>query len=205
MSNRNDGLMIVISGPSGSGKGTIIGEYLKTAPPTFLSISATTRTPREGEVNGKNYHFLSKEAFQEEIENGNMLEWANYCENYYGTPKKPVYENLQNDRDVILELDVVGAMNVKKNHPQGVYIFILPPSMEILKNRLSGRGTETADVVEKRLLAAKKEISFTPQYDYLIVNEDLPKAVDNLRAIIWAEKSKMSRAEEMINEVYIND
>ena len=203
MNDQKDGLLIVISGPSGSGKGTIIGEYLKTAPPTFLSISATTREPRVGEVNGKNYHFMSKEAFKQEIDGNNMLEWAGYCENFYGTPKKPVYDNLQNNQDVILELDVVGAMNVKKNHPQGVYTFVLPPSMEILKDRLTSRGTEKADVVEKRLKAAKKEISYTPQYDYLLVNDGLSKAVDNLRAIIWAERSKMIRATEIINEVFM--
>ena len=200
-----NGLLMVISGPSGSGKGTIIGEYLKNAGSTFLSVSATTRHPREGEVDGKNYHFLTEEAFQEKIDNHDMLEWARYCDHYYGTPKSPVEEHLANGDDVILEIDVVGAMNIKRQHPEGVYIFVLPPSLEVLKKRLSARGTETEDVVAQRLKVARGEIAKAGNYDYLVTNGALEEAVDQLRAIVWAEKSKMSRKAEMIDEVFIND
>lgn len=201
--NSNRGLLLVISGPSGSGKGTIIGEYLKKAPSTFLSVSATTRQPREGEINGKNYHFLTQEAFQTEIDQDNMLEWAQYCDHFYGTPKAPVEEHLQKGEDVILEIDVVGAMNIKKNHPEGVYIFVLPPSFEVLQHRLSARGTEPEEVVAQRMATAQKEIKKVGEYDYLVTNGALEEAVEQLRAIVWAEKSKMSRLEEKINEVFV--
>ena len=197
MNDRHDGVLVVISGPSGSGKGSVISEYIKTAPPTFLSVSATTRTPREGEVNGQNYYFLTHDQFQKEIEEDNMLEWARYCDNFYGTPKKPVYDHLKNAGDVFLELDVVGALNVKKNYDDAILIFVLPPSMEVLKERLKGRGTETAEVIQKRLLTAEKEMEKMSSYDYLLINDDLHTAADNLKSIIWAEKSKMKRLLEM--------
>lgn len=197
------GSLIVISGPSGSGKGTILGEYnLKYRDEkTIYSISATTRLPREGEVDGVNYYFVAKEDFEEKISADGFLEYAKYCDNYYGTPKKAVMDALNNGIDVILEIETVGAMKVKKAYPEAVLVFILPPSFDELRNRLIGRGTEDADVVEKRLETAKKELLLAPEYDYVIINDNFETAAYEFDTIIRSQRLKTINNKNTITEV----
>ena len=160
------GLLLVISGPSGAGKGTICGEYLKKhAGECALSVSATTRAPRDGEKDGVNYYFLSMKEFEERISGDGFLEHAVFCENRYGTPKAPVMEMIESGKDVILEIEVQGAMQVRSHYPEGVFIFVLPPSKKALEERLRGRGTETDEVIAKRLERAQKEYSFVEKYN----------------------------------------
>ena len=166
------GLLIVISGPSGCGKGTILAEILKDEK-FFYSISATTRNPRPGEVDGVNYHFLTKEKFENLIETDGMLEYASYCDNYYGTPKKPVEDMLNEGKHVILEIEVQGAMKIMEKRPDAKFIFILPPSLKELRRRLNKRGTESEDVIEKRLNEAIGEIKKATKYYYSLRNGEV--------------------------------
>ncbi|MBR2000840.1 MAG: guanylate kinase [Firmicutes bacterium] len=186
------GLLYVISGPSGAGKGTICKRVLDELD-IDLSISMTTRKPREGEVHGVNYYFVTKEEFQERIAEDGFFEYAQVYENYYGTPKQMVMEQLAKGRDVLLEIDTQGALNVKKAYPEGVAIFLLPPSLEELRKRLTGRGTETPEAIELRLSKTLNEISCMTEYDYCVVNDDLEVAVDQVVSIMKAEHSKVSR------------
>ena len=186
------GLLYVISGPSGAGKGTICKRVLNELD-IDLSISMTTRKPREGEVHGVNYYFVTKEEFQERIAEDGFFEYAQVYENYYGTPKQMVMEQLAKGRDVLLEIDTQGALNVKKAYPEGVAIFLLPPSLEELRKRLTGRGTETPEAIELRLSKTLNEISCMTEYDYCVVNDDLEVAVDRVVSIMKAEHSKVSR------------
>ncbi|MBQ2265666.1 MAG: guanylate kinase [Oscillospiraceae bacterium] len=186
------GLLIVVSAPSGCGKGTILGEVLKD-PAYYYSVSATTRAPREGEVNGVQYHFLTREQFEENIAQDMMLEYAEYCGNYYGTPLAPINENLENGRNVILEIEVQGAMQVRKLRPDAVFVFIAPPSVETLRERLVGRGTEPLDVIEERVAQAEREIGFAQQYDYIVVNDVLEEAISDFKAIVRAENCKVKQ------------
>ena len=181
----NKGRLFVISGPSGTGKGTICKELIKDDK-IRLSVSMTTRNPREGEVHGVSYYFAIKEEFLQKIEAGGFLEYAEVFGNYYGTPKMEVLELLENGIDVLLEIDVQGALQIKEVYPEAVLVFILPPSMEELRARLTGRGTETQDVVERRLGEAAKEISYVKQYDYAVINDDLEEAIDNVKMVIKA-------------------
>ena len=166
------GLLFIISGPAGSGKGTVVSSLLSKHPELKLSISATTRAPRPGEVNGVHYYYISKEEFESRIENGKMLEYTTYSGNYYGTPMKEVNEAMDSGYDVILEIEVDGAMQIKKKIENSVTIMLTPPSAEVLEKRLRGRGTETEDVIKWRLERAKEEIKLMPEYDYAVVNED---------------------------------
>ena len=192
MLNRK-GLLLVVSGPSGAGKGTICKALLNKNDQIKLSVSATTRKPRNGEVHGVNYFFIEKEEFTKMIENGEFLEYARVYDNFYGTPKAAIIECLEKGQDVILEIEMQGARQIKEVYPEGVFIFVLPPSLEELKSRIVGRGTETQEEIEKRFSCAFEEINQTVNYDYFIVNEDIEKSVSDVEAIICAEKNKVSR------------
>ena len=183
----NKGLLVVVSGASGTGKGTVCSALLENMPDLSYSISATTRTPREGEADGVQYYFMSKEQFQEMIQEGGFLEWAEVYGNYYGTPIKKIQERLADGRDVLLEIDVQGALHVMEKCPEGVFIFLLPPSLEELENRIRGRGTETEESLAKRLGSAKKEISVGRQYKYAVVNDTVENAVTKIKEILAAE------------------
>lgn len=197
------GILIVVSAPSGCGKGTILAEVLKDEK-FFYSVSATTRSPRPGETDGVNYHFLKKEQFEELIASGGMLEYAQYCDNYYGTPRDKVMEKLGEGKHVILEIEVQGAMQIREKCPDAVFIFIAPPSVGELRNRLSGRGTETAEVIEKRVSEAAHEISFAEKYDYVIVNDRLEEAIEDFRTVVRAEELKSVNQKNIIDEVLKN-
>lgn len=192
MLNRK-GLLLVVSGPSGAGKGTICKALLNKNDQIKLSVSATTRKPRNGEVHGVNYFFIEKEEFTKMIENGEFLEYAQIYDNFYGTPKAAIIECLETGQDVILEIEMQGARQIKEVYPEGVFIFVLPPSLEELKSRIVGRGTETQEEIEKRFSCAFEEINQIVNYDYFIVNEDIEKSVSDVEAIICAEKNKVTR------------
>ncbi|MBQ3475348.1 MAG: guanylate kinase [Bacilli bacterium] len=180
-----EGKLIVVSGPSGVGKDTIVNKYLEKHSEDELSISMTSRPIRDGEVNGVNYYFKTKEEFEEAIKNNEMLEFALYNGNYYGTPKAEVEERIKNGINVILVIEVVGAMNVKNiMGDKCTLIFIMPPSMEVLKNRLMNRGTDSKESIEGRLDIAKKEIGISDKYDFIIINDNLEKAVRDLENVI---------------------
>ena len=193
------GTLFIVSGPSGCGKGTVLAEILKQDN-VYYSVSATTRAPRPGEINGVNYHFLSKDEFEKLIENGGMLEYANYCGNYYGTPKKPVEDMLAEGKNVILEIEVQGALKVMEKCPEAVSVFILPPSLKELRRRLHKRGTETEEVIEKRIGEAAGEIRKAVNYDYVMINGELEIAVSDLLSIINSQKLKKENSEYLIDE-----
>ncbi len=197
------GMLIVVSAPSGCGKGTILAEILKDNN-YYYSVSATTRSAREGEQDGVNYFFLSKEEFEEKIQNGDMLEWARYCDNYYGTMRSQVYKMLDEGKDVILEIEVQGAMNIRKSCPEAVLIFILPPSLQTLRHRLEKRGTEDEATINKRVGEAAGEIAYADKYDYLIVNAALEDAIEDFKAVVKAEKLKTVNSKNKITEVLEN-
>ncbi|MGN0144553.1 MAG: guanylate kinase [Clostridium sp.] len=198
MSNKGRGLLIVISGPSGAGKGTICKSFLERNTEVAISVSATTRSPREGEVEGVNYYFMSKEQFKKKIDDNDFLEYAEVYDNFYGTPKSNVEELLESGKDVILEIDIQGALKVKENTEEGVFIFILPPSMEELKARIIKRGSETPESLMKRFKSAYKEINFISRYNYAVVNDEVETAVEKLEAIINAEKCRVDRIKHSI-------
>lgn len=194
------GLLVVFSGPSGSGKGTVLAEVMKRYPDMEFSVSATTRAPREGEQDGVNYFFKTKEEFQSMAENGGFIEWAQFCENCYGTPRAYVESRLEQGKDVVLEIEVQGAMQVKEAYPDAVLIFNLPPSMQELKNRLIGRNTEPMEVVNKRLETAKSELKVSDRYDYVIVNDVVETAAEKFIAILRSEKCKAERNISLLKE-----
>lgn len=181
---KNKGNLIVISGPSGVGKGTVCRQLLQECDHLVLSVSATTRSPRGEDREGVTYYFKTRDAFEEMIKEGAFLEWAMYNNNYYGTPLPPVLEQLELGRDVLLEIDVQGALNVKQNFPDGVYIFIAPPDKETLRKRLEGRGTENPEEIDRRVAAADLELSKQDEYDYVVVNGVVQDAVDQIKEII---------------------
>ena len=195
---KRKGLLLVVSGPSGAGKGTICKALLNKNDQIKLSVSATTRKPRTGEVDGVNYFFIEKEKFTQMIEEGEFLEYAQIYDNLYGTPKAAIMECLEKGQDVILEIEMQGASQIKEVCPDGVFIFVLPPSLEELKNRIVGRGTETAEEIEKRFSCAFDEINKIVDYDYFIVNDDVEKSVKQVEGIILSEKNKVTRYKDSI-------
>ena len=184
----NKGSLFVITGPSGVGKGTVLKEVIKSLNRLYFSVSATTRKPREGEVDGVHYHFLTKERFEELISADRFLEYAQYAENYYGTPLDPVLDQLEQGNDVILEIELQGALQVKKRMPQAVLVFIAPPSFEELEDRLRGRGTESEEVILRRLAIARQECANMDQFRYIVVNDEVADAADRLRAVILSQR-----------------
>ncbi|WEK52854.1 MAG: guanylate kinase [Candidatus Cohnella colombiensis] len=189
----NKGLLFVLSGPSGVGKGTVCAALRKRLPDLIYSVSATTRSPREGEQDGVNYFFKSREQFQEMIERDALLEYAQYVGNYYGTPRDFVEKTLSEGKDIILEIEVQGALKVKEKFPEGVFIFLMPPSLNELKTRITGRGTESQTVIDHRLSMAQEEINLLYHYDYAVVNDQIELACDRISAIITAEHCKRER------------
>lgn len=212
--SKKSGQLIVISAPSGAGKGTIIKELLKNDDKNrWLSVSATSRLPREGEKEGVNYYYLSTEEFEKKIEDGYFLEYTNYAGNYYGTPKEYIKEKINQGIDVILEIEIEGATNIKKLVPEAIFIFIMPPSLKELVKRLKTRGTETNEKIMKRFHVAYKEVNEVSKYNYVVVNDKLDEAVNKVESILKAEKCRVDRIEEVyldtkeeeIHEILIND
>ena len=194
------GVLAVISGFSGAGKGTIMKELIRQYP-YFLSVSATTRKPREGEVNGREYFFHTKEEFEHMIAEGELIEWAEYVGNYYGTPKKAVEQQLAEGKDVLLEIEMQGGMLVKEQFPEAVLIFITPSSYDELKSRLQGRGTESAEEIERRLNRAGEEVAYMKSYDYIVVNDELTEAVNRVNNIITDEHYRVSNSMDLIADM----
>ncbi len=197
------GLLVVVSGPSGTGKGTVCAELLKETKNLSYSISATTRQPRVGEVDGENYYFLTKESFEEKIRENAFLEYANVYGNYYGTPLGQLDERRESGEDILLEIDTQGALNVMNRCPDGVFIFLIPPSLHELECRIRGRGTESKDSLEKRLSSAEEEIRIGKKYQYVVVNDTVSKAVRQIQAILLAEhcrKEKDWKIEEVLKK-----
>lgn len=190
------GILAVLSGPSGTGKGTLC-QALRQQNPISYSISATTRKPREGEENGREYFFLSKAEFEDLREHDGLLEWAQVYDNYYGTPRRFVEDTLSRGEDCLLEIDTQGAMQIRQSMPEAVLIFIAPPSLEELRKRISGRGTENIEEINKRMGCAAAEMAFMNKYDYVIINDTVSAAVQKIQAIFLAEKCRASRRQEM--------
>ena len=195
------GVLVVVSGFSGAGKGTIMKSLMAKYDTYALSVSATTRSPRPGEEDGREYFFRTREEFEEMIRQDQLIEYAQYVENYYGTPRTYVEEQLAAGRDVILEIEIQGARKIKKKFPEAVLVFVTAPSMAELKGRLVGRGTESQEVIRQRLARAAKEAEGVEEYDYLLVNDDLEKAVDTLHDIIQSEHHSMKRNLGFIHQV----
>lgn len=191
-------MLFVISAPAGCGKDTILNEAFKKTDKAGYAVSATTRAPREGEVNGVHYHFLSREEFEAKIAAKEVLEYTEYCGNYYGTLRKSVDDLISSGKDAILKIEVEGAMNIRRIFPEACLVFILPPGWEVLEQRLRGRGTESEETIAARTKQARTELKFAENYDYLIVNDKLDEAVDDLLAILRSEKLRRSRRDELL-------
>ena len=195
------GILIVVSGFSGAGKGTLMKELLRNYDNYALSISATTRNPREGETDGKEYFFKTVEEFEKMIAQDALIEYAKYVNNYYGTPRAYVEEQLEAGKDVILEIEIQGALKVKEKFPKTLLLFVTPPDAETLRNRLVGRGTETMDVIESRMQRAAEEAEGMDAYDYLVVNDDLSVCVEEMHSIIQGEHRRVSRNAEFVEQI----
>lgn len=210
---RNEGQLIVISGPSGCGKDTVIKEVLKNNKNAWLSVSCTSRLPRPKEENGKDYYFLSKDEFLKKIDNDDFLEYAMYADNYYGTPKDIIKKKLDEGIDVILVIEIQGALKIKEKLKETVFIFILPPTMHELKNRLEERNTETKDKIYKRFKTAYKELNEVSKYNYVVINDEVKTAAEKINNILRAEKCRVDRIEdtylhsleEEIHEILLED
>ncbi len=198
---KDKGILIVVSGFSGAGKGTLMKRLLSDYDNYALSISMTTRAPREGEVNGREYFFTDKEQFEKTIAENGLIEYATYCDNYYGTPREYVEKQLQAGKDVILEIEIQGALKIKEKFPESLLLFVTPPNAKELERRLVGRGTETADVIAKRLARAVEESEGIEAYDYIVVNDDLDECVKQLHTIVMNEHYAPVRCAEFIEEI----
>lgn len=198
---KKKGILLVVSGFSGAGKGTLMKELIRRYDNYALSVSATTRQPREGEEDGREYFFKTREEFEEMISQGELIEHACYVGNYYGTPKEYVERQLLAGKDVILEIEIQGALKVKERFPNTLLLFVSPPDSEALKNRLIGRGTESMEVIEERLARAAEEAEGIEAYDYFVVNDDLDECVEYVHQIIRCEHSRVSRNKEAIQEI----
>lgn len=200
----NKGGIFIISGPSGSGKDTLLVELFKKRPDIKFSISSITRPMRVGEVEGEKYNFITREKFEEMLKNDMLLEHNVYVGNYYGTPKQPVVDAAQNGEDIIIEVDVNGAQQIRDKLPEAVSIFIMPPSYKELRNRLSGRGTETEEIINQRMESALSEISRATEYDYIVVNDDISAAVNDIISVISNSRLILKRQKHIIDEVLKN-
>lgn len=198
---KRKGILIVVSGFSGAGKGTLMKELLKRYDNYALSVSMTTRAPREGEVDGESYFFVDKETFERTIAEDGLIEYASYCGNYYGTPREYVEKCLQDGRDVILEIEIQGALKVKEKFPEALLLFVMPPSAAELKRRLEGRGTESSEVIRERLVRASEEAEGIENYEYLIINDDLDECVREMNDIINAARRNPLRNRHLIADM----
>ncbi|WP_062197802.1 guanylate kinase [Massilibacterium senegalense] len=198
---KEKGLLIVLSGPSGVGKGTVCKALREQKKEILYSVSATTRNPRPGEEHGVHYFFKSKEEFEQMIEKNELLEWAEYVGNYYGTPLGYVQNSINEGKDVILEIEVQGAMQVQKNFPEAIFIFLAPPSLSELRNRLTTRGTETEDIINHRIQVAKEEMDMMDSYDYVVENDSVLAACERIHAIVVAEHCKRSRIQKKYKQI----
>lgn len=203
--NKKKGILIVLSGPSGTGKGTVGKGMRGKNKNVYFSVSATTRKPRNNEVDGKDYYFMSRDEINDIINSGNMLEHAQYCGNIYGTPKKAIIDQLNNGKDVLLDIDVQGGAQVKEKMPDCISIFLLPPSLKVLEQRLRDRKTDSEENIKRRLKAAVKELDQVKNYDYLVVNDDLDSCVDDILHILNSEKLKTFRMIDILKGVVNND
>lgn len=195
------GVLLVVSAPAGCGKDTILEKVLEKDDNIFYSVSATSRAMRPGEKDGVSYYFKSREEFEKMIESGELLEYTEYCGNYYGTPKKAVVDMLEQGKDVVLKIEIEGAANVKKIFPEAVMVFILPPSMNELDRRLHKRGTEDEETIKKRLLTAKTELEAANAYDFAIVNGDLDEAVDLFMSVVKGQRFTIDRMRDFIESI----
>lgn len=195
------GNLVIISGFSGAGKGTVVKELMARYDCYALSVSATTRAPREGEVNGREYFFKTREEFEEMIRQDALYEYAQYVSNYYGTPKAYVQEQLDAGKDVILEIEVQGALKVKEKNPKALLLFVTPPSAEELKKRLQGRGTETEEVINERMRRAADESELMDRYEYLVINDQLEKCVEEVHQLIQRERFRMNQNQDMVTKL----
>ena len=198
---KRKGILIVVSGFSGAGKGTLMKQLVHVYDNYALSISMTTRSPRPGEVEGREYFFVSREKFEETIAQNGLVEYASYCDNYYGTPKEYVEKQLDKGKDVILEIEIQGALKVKERFPTALLLFVMPPSAGELKKRLVGRGTESVDVIDKRLKRAAEEAEGIVKYDYIVINDQLNECVSRMHALIQAAHDTPFRNEEFIENM----
>lgn len=196
------GQLIVISGPSGAGKSTVIRKVMNANPNMVFSISATTRPPRDGEVDGVNYYFVDKPCFEEMIANKELLEYTQYVGNYYGSPRDAVYDHLVAGKDVVFDIEVQGAMQIKRICPDAIMIFMVPSTFDEIERRLRGRGTDSEDTVQQRIVAAKNECRYAPDYKYLVINDDTDVAAAEINAIVTAEKCRMDERKKYLPEVF---